>query len=73
MEKLTADDVFDFVFYKIVDDVGFLTTSDQQPREHKPQLTNQQKEWMDLFIKQYGGSDVWAFIDKNNRLTKTKD
>ena len=58
MEKLTADDVFDFVFYKIVDDVGFLTTSDQQPREHKPKLTKQQKEWMDLFIKQYGGNDV---------------
>ena len=58
MEKLTQDDVFDFVFYKIVDDVGFLVSSDNQQRQYKPQLNNQQKEWMDLFIKQYGGSDV---------------
>lgn len=58
MENFTADDMLDFVFYRVVDDIVFLTLADQQERENKPQLTKQQIKWLEMFINQYGGSDV---------------
>ena len=58
MENFTADEMLDFVFYRVVDDIGFLTVADQQERENKPQLTKQQIKWLEMFINQYGGSDV---------------